>query len=1161
MRLSDIWSKSALYAYPFLVLFLISLPTSAKNDPAEEFDEILIYVQLSKFGGTELPAAIRDTQLYLSFTDLFDYLMIKYEIAEDNNIKGFIRNEEDTYHLNLSDLVLSYKNQLIDLSQEALIQEDGFIYLNSSYFGEVFGLHCTFNFRDLSVLLETDIDLPVIKVMRQEMIRKNLNKLNKVIDPDTIISPQRSVFKLTSLDYDLALNRQYTNGRGEQAGQIHVFNQNRAFIGLGGELAGGEFSGQIRHFQGTPLRHVNLHYQWRHVNNDNKGLRQVTLGRLIPNAASTIFSPVSGVQVTNASTLLRKSFGTYRIENHTEPDWTVELYVNNVLIDFTTADAAGFYSFDVPLNYGNTTIQLRFYGLHGEEHFTDQQINIPFNLVRAKEFIYNVSGGYVDDGVGNYFSRIDVNYGLTNFATIGGGMEYFTAITSQPFMPFVNSSLKVWDGFLVSGEFMPGVRTKGSLNYRVPSGASLDMKYTKLEKNQQAIIFNYLEERKASLSIPFHNGKTSIFNRLSVTQTVFEFSTFTNAQWMISSRILGIPTNISAIANIFNGNIFTYSTFSQTYRLPKRISLMPQVQYNYNQNMVSNALIRIEKPISKQFHLNAFYQHNAMSKNNIFGIGFRYDLGFANGNTTTRASSKDLVLSQLLRGSILFDHNTHHFEFNNQVNVGKAAMTILPFLDVNGNGIRDEDEPLVHGLKVKIRGGSMKIDKKSGAIRVFNLIPYETYIIEVDPFSLENIAWRIKDPAIQIKVFPNSFNKVEIPVRVENEVAGTVMVGNSKKTIGGIKIIVYDEQNHPVHTTVSEYDGYFSIMGVAPGSYVLRPDSVQLQKLGYQSTEIPGKFEVKLTEEGEYIDGLDILIEEIIQKRPLGDSETPAKQKPGVHEDEITNADEANAESKKDMDRSTATQKGDATDHLIEERTNTPVPVISHEAPGLKNDRLSLKPPPETLDSAKRELGIVKVITSENALTQPVVADPKSTPADESEGEMAEHAQDNQTVYKIQILATLNKPTSPVTIAALEKPEVRLENGWYKHFYGHFDSYESAQDALQAVKAKGFPDAFVVHFKDGGEDDIHLPGKDTPQPDQVHYKIQVLANRIPLPTNHRYFRDLEDISLEYQNGLYKYTLKTKFTYKEAEKKLKHLRENGFKDAFITKYKGYKRIAP
>lgn len=67
-----------------------------------------------------------------------------------------------------------------------------------------------------------------------------------------------------------------------------------------------------------------------------------------------------------------KSTGEYPISDYTEPGWTVELYVNNVIVDYQTADASGFYSFDVPLVYGTSEVMLKFYGHYGEERVEEQ---------------------------------------------------------------------------------------------------------------------------------------------------------------------------------------------------------------------------------------------------------------------------------------------------------------------------------------------------------------------------------------------------------------------------------------------------------------------------------------------------------------------------------------------------------------------------------------------------------------------------------------------------------------------------------------------------------------------------------------------------------------------------------------------------------------------
>jgi hypothetical protein len=195
------------------------------------------------------------------------------------------------------------------------------------------------------------------------------------------------------------------------------------------------------------------------VNNDRPALRQVMAGKIFTQATSSIYSPVVGVQFTNTPTTYRRSFGTYVLSDRTEPNWMVELYVNNVLVNYVKADASGFFTFEVPLVYGNSVVKLRFYGPWGEERTSEQNINIPFNFLPQHQFEYTVSAGMVEDSLNSMFSRASFNYGLGKRLTIGGGMEYHSSVSTGKSMPFVNASLRLASNLLVSGEYVYGVRT------------------------------------------------------------------------------------------------------------------------------------------------------------------------------------------------------------------------------------------------------------------------------------------------------------------------------------------------------------------------------------------------------------------------------------------------------------------------------------------------------------------------------------------------------------------------------------------------------------------------------------------------------------------------------------------------------------------------------
>ena len=419
-------------------------------------------------GGVEIDAVIRDNILYLPITDLFNFLKIRnIPSAGLETIKGFFINPEAEYEISRDENRIKYQDKTYELNKGDLIRTETNLYLLSDYFRKIFGLNCIFNFRNLSVTLTSDLELPYIREMKQDEMRRNLSRLKGEIKADTNIGRTYPLFKLGMADWS-AIATEEINGTSET----------RLNLSLGSMIAGGEMTSSLYYNSNSSYTEKQQHYLWRFVNNDFKPLRQVIAGKIATKAVSTIYSPVIGVQLTNTPTTYRRSFGTYRLSDRTDPGWVVELYVNNVLVDYTTSDASGFYAFDIPLVYGNSIVNLKFYSPWGEERTREQNITIPFNFLPHKVFEYSVGAGIVEDTLASRFSRGSFNYGLTKNLTIGGGAEYLSSVSSGEFMPFVNASLRLTNNLLLSGDYMHGVRAKGTLTYRMPS--NMHVSYTHL---------------------------------------------------------------------------------------------------------------------------------------------------------------------------------------------------------------------------------------------------------------------------------------------------------------------------------------------------------------------------------------------------------------------------------------------------------------------------------------------------------------------------------------------------------------------------------------------------------------------------------------------------------------------------------------------------------
>lgn len=841
--------------YAVLFLFLIFFAGIEKlySQDLPQYDEISVFLEIPGIGGGEINSLIKGEELYLPVTDLFDFLKIRNIPSTGlETVSGFFVNPEATYVIDRIKNQIVYQNNTFTLEAGDLIRTETSLYLKSVYYGKVFGLECKFNFRALSVNITSRLELPLIREMKQEEMRRNIARLKGDVQADTTIGRTYPLFRFGMADWAVT-SEQEINGKSDT----------RLNLALGSMIAGGEATASLYYNSTDPFTEKQQYYLWRYVNNDFAPLRQVLAGKIRTNAIASIYNPVVGIQLTNTPTTYRRSFGSYTLSDKTEPGWIVELYVNNVLVDYIKADASGFFSFQVPLVYGDSNVKLKFFGPWGEERIREQNITIPYNFLPEKTLEYTFSAGIVEDSSASRFSRASVNYGASKSLTIGGGAEYLSSVTSQPFMPYVNASLRVTSNLLLSGEYAPGVRTRGTLSYRLPSNLQFDAYYTLYDKDQKAIFYNYREERKATLSIPLKIGKFSSFQRFSVNQIVLPVTKYTTAEWLISGSVFGVSTNLTTYA-LFVENVkpYLYSNLALALRLPAGFILMPQAQYGFTENKLFSAKARLEKRVIKNGFMNLSYEQNFRNNLRLAEAGFRYDFSFAQAGAAVRQYNNKTSFVEYARGSIIRDRKTKYLGTDNRTNVGKGGISIIPFLDLNTNGKKDPGEPKAQGLNLHSNGGRVVKNDRDTTIRILGLEPYTSCFIDLDPNSFENISWRLTKETYNVAVDPDILKSIEVPVIIAGEATGFVFLESDgeKRGQGRILIRFFDSRLKPVGKTLTEDDGYFSYFGLTSGTFTVSIDTSQLRKLNMTSDPENRKFTIAGGLDGDIADGLDFAL-------------------------------------------------------------------------------------------------------------------------------------------------------------------------------------------------------------------------------------------------------------------------------------------------------------
>jgi len=831
----------------FTIIFILFFPFEQKAQNADNYDEVLVYLNIQRIGGAEIPSLIKGQDIYLPVMDLFDFLKIKNRVSPHlDSITGFFLNPSASYLIDRNNNQIIFQDKMFQLKPVDIIVTESNLYLKSNYFGQIFGLVCTFDFRSLSVNLQTDLELPIIREMRQEQMRNNISGLTGEVKVDTVVARENKFFHFGMADWSVISTQ-----------QINDFTTTRANLALGGVFAWGETDISLYYNSDRPFTERDQYYIWKYVNNKNKYLRQSMVGKIPTRTVATLYAPVIGALFTNTPTTFRRSFGTYTLSDHTKPGWIVELYVNNVLVNYVKADASGFFSFEVPLVYGNTSVKLRFYGPWGEELAREENIVIPFNFLPAKEFEYNVSAGMVEDSSNSLYSNANVNYGLSRSVTIGGGAEYLSSVTSGEVMPYVNLSARIFSNLLFSGIYTYGVGSKAVLTYRRPNNLLFELSYTGYEKGQTAVNFYYLQDRKVMVSIPFRGTKFSAYTKLTYDYYVMPISNYSTAEWLISSSFHGISANLTTYG-LFLSEVdpSIYSNLSLSFNLPWKIIFTPQVQFDYTQNAFISAKAGLEKRIFGQGYATLSYEDIFRSNFQIFQFGLRYDFSFAQAGFTFWNTKNGPTLVESARGSVMMDTKSAYVGTTNRSSVTKGGIVVTSFLDLNANGVKDAGEPKIAGLNLSMTGGRIKRSEKDSSIRIFDLEPYTDYLIEIDRNSFDNISWQIKDKTMLVAVEPNQFRHIDVPVSVMGEASGTVY---NEENNGQARIIIciYNQDSALVARQLTEFDGYFNYLGLKPGNYTISLDKGQLEKLNMASSPQSIPFTIHESEDGDMVDWLE----------------------------------------------------------------------------------------------------------------------------------------------------------------------------------------------------------------------------------------------------------------------------------------------------------------
>jgi hypothetical protein len=198
---------------------------------------------------------------------------------------------------------------------------------------------------------------------------------------------------------------------------------------------------------------------------------------------------------------------------------------------------------------------------------------------------------------------------------------------------------------------------------------------------------------------------------------------------------------------------------------------------------------------------------------------------------TAPTTGEGARLDQSVAGSVVWSRNAAVALYSEPA-LDRGGITGRVFLDVNGDGRRQDDEPALPGTRILV-GNRWRIADAEGRFQVWGLSPYEELVISTDTTSLASPWWVPGFGSAAVFPAPNTFRTVDIPVVIGGIVEGSLLLDGagslpSDRTVAVLLI----ETTTGRRTTVETFsDGSFYRAGVRPGHYAAVVDSAALAAL------------------------------------------------------------------------------------------------------------------------------------------------------------------------------------------------------------------------------------------------------------------------------------------------------------------------------------------
>ncbi|MGD8922423.1 MAG: hypothetical protein PVH24_04180, partial [Candidatus Zixiibacteriota bacterium] len=738
---------------PILLLCIVTVvpPLTAQE---RYHEEIIVSFEVPRLIKKDIFVQYDGTTIYLPLIEVFTALDINVKSdINKGHFNGEFLGENVRYDIDLTRgrTVVKGNDYVIDSSMYFLSETD--LFLRIDLYKTMFDLPMKFNFSNLSVNLPLNTDFPAYQKLKRKLAHESLKKTTTALRDVRPLPRRREYLKGAVADWLFSASPVGGN-------RVQYFS-----LTMGGMLLGGDLTVSGTGNTSVGIQSDQLKYRWHYFLDRSPYITQFDVGHI--STDGMLSRSMTGVKVTNRPQVQRRYFQTVHISDYIGQGWEVELYVNNRLTDYVYTDESGRYDFLVDIYYGSSQILLKFYGPNGEIKTEEQYVKVPYTLIPKNTFEYTVAGG-----AGNYadsekrYLQGNGYYGVLSNLTVGVNSE-MALNPEEGEKPVVAGelNLQVTGNTIVSAAFSPSNNMKYSLNFSEPSIVNLNGSFTKFFENDFYNPYGHEFNAVFSASSPLKIGSRYFGLRYYASYDKYRDQRSLSMNYGFNSGLSIFHLNYIGKYKMTDQNDRTTTSISsQLIASIRRVPLVtPQfrVDYDHSTKEITRYGVNLTKRLFRSGQLSLTLERNAISKVNMITMTFNFFSSFADFTSRALYSANQVSVNQVQRGCVVFDQESGAVRFDRRAGVGYGSAVLRPFLDDNYNGQYDQGEEYLSGLKANIKGAG---GRPFGANRFYyydRLQPYDDYIVQIDPYSLDNPLLKPVHENYKVSFSPNVVTSID----------------------------------------------------------------------------------------------------------------------------------------------------------------------------------------------------------------------------------------------------------------------------------------------------------------------------------------------------------------------------------------------------------------